>query len=153
MDIEIDVRELAAMARNYANAQAIVTQELGKGLTRGAMLIQADARRMAPVNTGYLKNNILVEAPSRVGDAVVVKVGPKSVKYARYVEFGTRPHFVPAKYIGPWMAKHGISGKGIYVSGKPRPYLVPAFEMNKLRAAQFIRQAAVNAMRRIGGGR
>jgi hypothetical protein len=30
---------------------------------------------------------------------------------------------------------------------------VPAFEMNKLRAAQFIRQAAVNAMRRIGGGR
>ena len=153
MDIEIDVRELAAMAKNYAGAQAIVTDELGKGLRRGGELIRNDAIRLVPVDTGRLKGSIRVEAPMRVGDAVVVKVGPQGVKYARYVEFGTRPHFVPFKYIGPWMSRHGIGGKGIYVSGKPRPYLVPAFEMNKLRAAQFVRQAAVNAMRRIGGGR
>lgn len=49
-------------------------------------------------------------------------------RYARYQESGTRPHFVPARYIRPWAMAHGIRGaespgwRGMTVTGRAQYY-------------------------------
>ncbi|MCG3176909.1 MAG: hypothetical protein MOGMAGMI_01873 [Candidatus Omnitrophica bacterium] len=100
-------------------------------LDRGAIFIQGQARTLAPVDTNRLRGSIAVETTGRLERSIGT-----NVTYAPYVELGSRPHFVPAKYIGRWAEKHGFGNTGIFVSGKAQPYLKPAAEAGE----GFIRQ-------------
>jgi HK97 gp10 family phage protein len=90
-------------------------------LDRGAIYIQGQARMKAPVDTGVLRNSIGVEdAGKRTREIGTNKT------YGPYVEFGTRPHFVPKQYIGGWARRHGLGDTGLLVSGKAQPFMKPA---------------------------
>lgn len=100
--------------------------------------IESEAKRRCPVDTGRLRNSIrnVVEWE---GNTCTLKVG-SNVKYARYVEEGTVRHFVPAKYMKRWLVRHGFKGEGgIIVSGKPKPFLRPAFETYKKDIKRLIK--------------
>lgn len=105
-------------------------QPIQRFLDRGAIFIQSRARLHAPVDRGRLRGSIGVEATSNRQREVGT-----SVTYAPYVELGTRPHFVPAKYIGGWAQRHGLGNRGVFVSGKAQPYLKPAAQ----EAEPFVR--------------
>lgn len=75
---------------------------MGARLAATGVRVQTRAKRLCPVDTGRLRASIQTSAPFRRGDRLVVAVG-SNVKYARYVEEGTR-----------------------YMEG--RPYLRPALE-------------------------
>jgi HK97 gp10 family phage protein len=68
-----------------------------------ARAIQRDARSLAPVNTGRLRRNILIEAVTNLDTGIqgyAVGWGDRAF-YGQMVEFGTehtrpRPHLVPA---------------------------------------------------------
>lgn len=72
---------------------------VGSKLLRTGVKIQNKAKRLCPVRTGRLRSSIETSAPVRRGSSMIISVGT-NVKYARYVEEGTR--FMEARpYLRP----------------------------------------------------
>ena len=109
-------------------------------INRAGLAIQRDARRAAPVDTGYLRNRIVLNFSKGGLVADVLADTP----YARDVEDGTGTAaghgpfraMPPSSALADWARRHGMPGAGfviaraIYRRGgtKPRPFLTPAFE-------------------------
>lgn len=120
------------------------------GMRRATLLVQGAAKRKAPVDTGRLRASITPEVQTRA-DGVVGVVG-SNVKYAPFVELGTRRHFVPGHYIGRWARRHGLPEGGLVVSGKAQPFLQPAFEENAERIFQTLGTAVSIIVTEAGNG-
>ena len=75
---------LARLARTGANVEA--TKK--KALLKGAEVIRTEIEARAPVDTGFLKDHIVIFENA---GADYVNVGPsKEVYYAKMIEFGTK---------------------------------------------------------------
>lgn len=121
----VQIRGLDELRRKLGDD--LIAQPARNFLNRAGTTVQSAARKNAPVDTGLLRNSITTEIDSS-HFPMWVRIGPNT-NYARYVEEGTRPHFVPAKYIGAWKQRHGGDGStGMYVSGRAQPYLMPGLE-------------------------
>jgi hypothetical protein len=126
MSIDLEIKGLK---ETQAEMERIVRDLHGEpflnGMRRATLLVQRDAKKKAPP-----------EIRTQGNDTVGV-VG-SNVKYAPFQELGTRPHFVPGKYIGAWAAKHGFfkgmrtisTSWGLFVKGTAHPFLEPAFVEN-----------------------
>ena len=79
-DVTVDDRAFQVALRNYAERIQAKTRA---DLFRLAIIVQNEARRMAPVDTGRLRASITVK---RTPDGAVVG---SNVEYAPYVEYGT----------------------------------------------------------------
>lgn len=64
-----------------------IKESAKKGLERGAKKIQKNAKYLAPVDTGHLRNSIKTNSEI-TGDGAEAQVYT-NVEYAPYVEFGT----------------------------------------------------------------
>lgn len=62
------------------------------------------------VFTGEFNHGLYIKLIKNDEGGVVSGVISSDVRYAGFHERGTRPHFVPAKYIRPWAIYHGIAG-------------------------------------------
>lgn len=104
LDIHIDAsklkKNLAAKGEEYA-------QRMVQAGLQGGKVIQAEAKRRAPADTGRLRSSIVVRAVQQ-GDETVVQVGT-NVHYAIHVEYGHRQEvgrFVPGlgkKLVRPYV--------------------------------------------------
>lgn len=120
------VKELKAALRQFPEA---AKKGARRGLLKGSLRVQSAAREAAPVDTGRLRASIGYEVQTLVGGVKAI-IGT-AAKYAKYREFGTRPHFVPAQYIGRWAQLHGLGRRGVFVSGRATPFLIPAAKANR----------------------
>lgn len=89
-----------AAARLRAIAAASGGAILATAVSAGALVIEADAKRRAPVLTGNLRRSIHHEVVLQTESRAVATVGT-DVEYAGYVEFGTsrmaaQPYLRPA---------------------------------------------------------
>lgn len=103
-----------------------VVRELRGGAVMGAMrkatlIVQAAAKRKAPVDTGRLRASITPEVRATPGSGIKGVVG-SVVVYAPYQEFGTKK-----------MGAH--------------PYLYPAFDENKDRIAKIMSDAVAEIVK------
>ncbi len=100
-------------------------EKVGDEINASALTIQNSAKRLAPVDLGYLRNNIALVPIGDLTFAVECKA-----KYAAYVEFGTGGLVsVPAGY--EELATI-FKGKGIRtINIRPQPYLIPSYEIEK----------------------
>lgn len=124
----VTIRGLDELRRKLGDD--LIAQPARNFLNRAGITVQGAARKNAPVDMGTLKGSINYEVDT-AHLPMWVRIGPggASQKYARFVEEGTRPHFVPAKYIGDWKRRHGMDpSTGMYVSGRAQPYLMPGLE-------------------------
>ena len=122
--------------RRLAQDTAFVSGPLRTFLARSGFTVEAEAKRRSPVDTGRLRASIATDV-----QPFMVSIG-SNVKYAPFVEFGTRPHFPPLQAMQPWARRHGfpsgnagafLVAKAIARRGtKPKPFLVPAL-VNSLR--------------------
>lgn len=122
--VTIRVEGLDALRRKLHGSRADVP--VGRFLDRGAIYIQGQARKEAPVDTGRLRNSIGTESPSTRSRSI----GP-NVEYGEYVETGTRPHWAPPGALAGWAARHGMTEyearRSIAMTGtKAQPYMQPA---------------------------
>lgn len=85
--------------------------------TSGAMLIQNEAKDLAPYRTGTLRRSIHTETVEKTSDSVTLKVGT-DVVYAAAQEFGIDDRNLPA-----------------------HPFLRPAVDHNKEKLVDEIRKA------------
>lgn len=121
--------------------------DMSEPMSKGALTIVRRARDLVPVDTSQLMQSIWYEPrDNSFNNGVVIFA---NAEYASYVEFGTsRPHFVPfvtrdGKETGlrGWASRKGMDTskmKGLVVSGKPQPFLLPAFNQEKKRAEELI---------------
>lgn len=87
--------------------------ELENAVKRSAKRVEATAKKYAPVQFGFLRQNITSTQPELTDDTISCKVGAgDNVSYARDVEFG-------------W-----LKGKKPRKPGKRIPFLRPAFDEN-----------------------
>lgn len=116
---------------------------------RAVFIVEADAKRLAPVDTGRLRASITSEVRSEGRD--VRGVVGSNLKYAPYMELGTgtyvgRPrHFPPPQALAVWARRHGlpngfVAARAIYRAGglKPRRFLQRAFEQNQARIVRIL---------------
>ena len=80
-----------------------------------ALLIESDAKRFAPVDTGRLRSSIHADL---AGNGLSATVGT-NVSYALFIEFGTR-------------------------RARAQPFLFPAFEKNRLRFLARLKAAGLS---------
>jgi len=103
-----------------------LTQDLSDEMNSSALTIASNAKRLAPVDMGFLRNSIGIE-PSVNGLTYEVEA---KAKYAAYIEFGTGGLVdVPTGYEDLAIL---FKGKGIRkVNIRPQAYLIPSFETEK----------------------
>lgn len=89
MSVRIDTSEMAAYSAKLRRASGTVGAQASAALRKTAFDIEADAKILAPVDTGTLMNSI---STSFAGDGrngtMTAEIGP-TVDYAIYVHEGT----------------------------------------------------------------
>lgn len=112
-----------------------LTQDLSDEMNSSALTIASNAKRLAPVDMGFLRNSIGIE-PSVNGLTYEVEA---KAKYAAYIEFGTGGLVdVPAGYEDLAIL---FKGKGIRkVNIRPQAYLIPSFETEKSKLITRIKK-------------
>lgn len=92
--------------------------------------IATDARRLAPVKTGHLRNSIYHEVSKGK-----LTVGTRGVNYALAVEFGTLPHVIVPKNAKAlyWPGARHPVGKVNHPGTPAQPYLRPALYRHRGR--------------------
>jgi hypothetical protein len=152
----LDISGVKNIERAIKRIDEKATKGLSDELSASALNIQRNAKRMAPANFGKLRQSINIDINKTLFKSVF-----SSVKYAPYVEFGTKGNArIPsgyeafaAQYKGKgggtimemvkaltlWVKRKGIDPKLTFVivrailrNGiKPQPFFIPAFEAEK----------------------
>lgn len=112
--VTIDASEVNAMLSRLSDAGR--GRALGSALLAGALLVEGDAKRRAPVDTGTLRNSIRAEQQSDTEATVGTPV-----EYAPFVEYGTSRQAA-------------------------QPYLRPALEQNRDAIVATVTQVIRNAL-------
>lgn len=89
----------AGMAAEFGGMATSAPYRAGNLVIATAALIQRDARRNVPVDTGFLRSSVTRET-QRTGTGAEAQVGPEAM-YGAYVENGTsrmapQPYLLPA---------------------------------------------------------
>ena len=124
-------------------------QALKKALVDSAAHVVKEAKKIVPRSTSNLGNSIKFELLES-GDNIHARVGT-NVEYAPYVEFGIKntgkfKKSKTGKLLAPvgseWASKHGFGDtEFLYISGKAKPYLLPAFKNSRDKIIKFITNA------------
>ena len=150
------------------NLTIALKQGVSDEINASALKIQSDAKKLAPVNFGQLRNSIALTKDSELTYTVFA-----NASYSAYVEFGTGPQVnVPADFksyaqqfkgksggsfkdmveaLTLWVKAKGIGNgknqKGLaYIIAlsilrkglRPQPFLIPAYEQEKPKLIQNI---------------
>ena len=89
-----DTSALQKLAVELGEADARVTDRVSAAIRKTALDIEADAKALAPVDTGALKNSISSDIKP-----LSAEIGP-STSYAHFVEHGTS-RMAAQPYMGP----------------------------------------------------
>ena len=109
-------------------------QNVGDEINASALTIQSSAKRLAPVDLGFLRNNIALVP---IGD-LTFSVEAKA-KYSAYIEFGTGGQVsIPAGYEDLAMM---FKGRGLRtINIRPQPFLIPSYENEKPKLIQRLKK-------------
>jgi HK97 gp10 family phage protein len=94
----VEVKGLRELQRKFER----ITRELSKNpvmqaIAKATLLVQRDAKKNAPVDTGRLRASIMPDIVTR--DTIVQGLVGSNVEYAPYQEFGTRRGVPAVRYL------------------------------------------------------
>jgi phage gpG-like protein len=125
-------------------------------LSKSGLTVEGRAKKRAPVDTGRYRASIKTEV-----EPLVAYVG-SNLKYAPFIEYGTRPHWPPLSAMQPWARRHGFpSGRGgaflvarrIAQRGTKALMVLHSAKDDSMNDIQrFLKQAAKAIERRITSG-
>ena len=137
MNVEVkveNIKKLQEQLRKYASKSEAKAR---KAVIKTAYDIHSEAVRHCPVDTGRLRSSIAVE----VGKGASAVIGT-NVKYAKYVEFGTKPHEIRIKNAKVLTDGKDFFGKEVHHPGtKPQPFLRPAFITKVVNLGKYLKEA------------
>ncbi len=86
--ITVDIKGMSEALGKFDKYSKKVQTEIKDEVNASALAIQSNAKKLAPVNLGMLRNSIYLTAESKGQFAFMYSVGA-GAKYAPYIEFGT----------------------------------------------------------------
>lgn len=149
--INVEIRGLEEAQRK---AEQLVTDMFGEPMLEAmrdsTLYVQRDAKRLAPVDTGRLRASI---TPSIRQENGILGVVGSNVKYAPYMELGTKPHWPPLSALETWARRHGTTAflvaRAIAMRGtKAREFLQGAVKENMNRIYRRIERAVRDIVRK-----
>lgn len=106
------------------NAKANVQTGMKEVLFRAMVKMEELAKMRAPVDTGNLKNRIHLEPMQRGASEYILSDG---VEYGVYLEYGTKPHYVPISPLVGWAGRVlGDKNVAFAIRAKISKYGTPA---------------------------
>lgn len=135
------IRKLDALGGNSQKA-------LKAGIRKGTMLVQGDAKELAPIgDSGLLRNSIQTKVEEKNGN-ITGKVST-NVEYAAYVEFGTgqRGEAAPS----PPKSPENLSYRQDWAGMDAQPFLYPAIQQNKVNVKKIVKEELKKEIRKLGG--
>ena len=109
-------------------------QDVGNEINASALNIQSSAKRLAPVDLGFLRNQIAIQPINDLTFEVQA-----NAKYSAYIEFGTGTEVrVPAGYEDLAILFKGKGKRTINI--RPQPFLIPSYEVEKPKLIQRLKQ-------------
>ena len=160
MDMKFDFSSVRHMATTYKGGDKIVRDETRKGITRSVIQIEADAKRLVPVDTHNLQRSLTHEVVQQ-GSNVTGRVGTNLI-YAPVVEYGRSPGSMPppSALVG-WLRRKGIDEKYAFVVARSiarrgtrkQPYLKPALEKNRQAISREMDQVLRRIAQRLAASR
>jgi HK97 gp10 family phage protein len=116
------------------NIDGKLRQNVGDEINASALNIQSSAKRLAPVDLGFLRNQIALVP---IGDLTIAVEA--RAKYSPYIEFGTGGQVkVPAGYEDLAIM---FKGRGLRtINIRPQPFLIPSYETEKPKLIQRLKK-------------
>jgi HK97 gp10 family phage protein len=116
------------------NIDGKLRQNVGDEINASALNIQSSAKRLAPVDLGFLRNQIALVP---IGDLTIAVEA--RAKYSPYIEFGTGGQVkVPAGYED---LATMFKGRGLRtINIRPQPFLIPSYETEKPKLIQRLKK-------------
>lgn len=116
-----DIKNLNKVLKELEQFGEEVQEDVGLYIEAGAKDIELEAKQKAPVDLGFLRNQIATEKEDDLNFKVVA-----NAPYSAYMEFGTGGEVeVPQEMKGIAYLFKGRGEKKINI--RPRPFLYPAF--------------------------
>lgn len=154
MNFDIAIEGLENIAEKLENlSSGGVMKAASKGLEKGLLRIQSDAKANAPVDSGDLRQRIVTRVQGDA-DGITGEVAA-TAEHSVFVEMGTGPKgqanhagispeaaskvtYSPKGWVAP------IKGTFRYTEGMPaRPFLYPAYKANQKKLKQDIADAII----------
>ena len=131
----------------------ITGPSLVEGMRNATLIVLRDAKINAPADRGESGLRGSIKPSIRRSKTAVMGVVGSNLKYAGYVEMGTKPHWPPVEALQPWARRHGMSAflvaRAISRRGtKAHKYLQRAFEDNVHRIYVQIQRAVDKAIKK-----
>lgn len=137
--INIQIEGLGELQEKLNRLTRGATSGLTKGLLKGGEIVRAEAAANCPVDSGQLRQSIVVEQQG--GTSVTVG---STAEYSVFVEFGTGSKGDPS--VGHttksgWVYFNEKTGQFVYTNGQaPQPFLVPALFSQKDAVVEAVKQ-------------
>lgn len=138
----------------------LVRRELIREMERSANEMVKDMRALVPVRSGVLRASIgwtwgdVPAGALKIGQvrgrsygrlAITIYAGNRAAYYARFVEFGTRPHAVGRNAsLDRGLRQDGI---GLHPGASPRPFFYPVYRANRRRVRARLSRAVTRAVK------
>lgn len=134
----------------FRRAPDVMSRELGKGLDRAALTMVRAAQDKLRDNDS-ISFSVLIQSIRYQRTAVLERTVYPAVRYARYLEEGTKPGYIPNGYVlQSWLKTRGAENpkrqafalaKHIHQHGtQAHPFWQPAFEQAEPEMRRIIRQ-------------
>lgn len=147
----VTIKGVKSLARKLRDMPGPVREASRKALADGAEQITEMMRSLVPVDSGDLKNSIgwtwgkapkgafaIATAKDISGNILTIFAGNAKAFYARWVEFGTRPH------------QQGGIRKGTHHPGTTaQPYFFPSYRANKRNVKNSVNRAIRKAIKQV----
>ncbi len=145
MGIQVILEGLDEVVGKLNNMVSGANSGLQRGLLRGGEVVRAEAVANCPVDTGALRQSIVVEA----ADGTSVTVGT-NLEYGIYVEFGTGSKGDPSvshTTKSGWVYFNESTGKFVYTTGQvAQPFLVPALYSQMDEVVKAVKQGILSVL-------
>lgn len=130
--------EVLAALEKAANPDKVV-----RAMSKACALVERTAKQKAPKDTGALRNSITSDVIVEGGEVKGVIYTP--LEYAPYVEYGTGLFAEEGGRKTPWIYEDEKTGEKIFTRGqKPQPFLRPAFNENRDKIIEVLKEGIRN---------
>nr|DAO48204.1 MAG TPA: putative tail component [Caudoviricetes sp.] len=112
------------------------------GIEKGCVLVERDAKKKAPKDTGTLRRSITSEV--KAGNTDVEGSVFTPLEYAPYVEYGTGLFAEQSGRSKPWSYQDEEGNWHTTKGQHPQPFLRPALNENKEKILELIKEGLLN---------
>lgn len=136
----VGIEGVEAMLEEASDA---LTAALEDSVLKGALMVERTAKRLVPVDTGELRDSIVVTDVQASGATASAKV-EATAEHSVYVEYGTGARGASATF------PEGMSGAPAYTTDcagqAAQPYMYPAYAQKKKAVIKVIEDAVKKAV-------